>query len=67
MGFYDDRPPPHGHRSPADLAENEMLEALHGNVCAPWHASMSAATVPPTSRSGSTVDKEKAVTTLPTQ
>ena len=48
MGFYDDHPPPHGHRSPADLAENEMLEALHGNVCGPWHAATIRSSAPPT-------------------
>jgi len=35
MGFYEDRPPPHGHRSPSDLADEERLEALHGNACFP--------------------------------
>jgi nucleotide-binding universal stress UspA family protein len=35
MGYYEDRPPRHGHRTPSELAEDEILEALHGNVCMP--------------------------------
>lgn len=37
MGFYEDHPPPHGHRTPSDLADEELLEALHGNACYPSH------------------------------
>lgn len=37
MGFYDDTPPRHGHRSPSELAEDELLAAAHGNVCVPGH------------------------------
>jgi hypothetical protein len=33
MGFYEDRPPRHGHRSPSELAEDEILSALHGDYC----------------------------------
>ena len=29
MGFQEDHPPRHAHRTPADLAEDEALEALH--------------------------------------
>jgi nucleotide-binding universal stress UspA family protein len=35
MGYYEERPPRHGHRTPAELAEDEVLSALEGNVCAP--------------------------------
>lgn len=31
MGFYDDTPPRHSHRSPSELAEDELIAALHGN------------------------------------
>lgn len=34
MGFYEERPPRHGHRSPSELAEDEMLSAVHGDFCA---------------------------------
>jgi nucleotide-binding universal stress UspA family protein len=37
MGYYEDSHPRHGHRTPAELAEDEILEALHGNVCVPQH------------------------------
>ena len=32
MGFYDERPPRHGHRTPAELAEDEELLTVYGNV-----------------------------------
>lgn len=35
MGYYEDSPPRHGHRTPAELAEDEILAAIHGNVCMP--------------------------------
>lgn len=35
MGHYDDGHPPHSHRTPAEIADDEILEALRGNVCAP--------------------------------
>ena len=34
MGFYEDRPPRHGHRSPSEIAEDETLSSLHGRFCA---------------------------------
>ena len=34
MGYYEDRPPRHGHRTPSELAEDEILSALHGDYCA---------------------------------
>ena len=37
MGYYEDSHPRHGHRTPAELAEDEIIEALHGNVCVPRH------------------------------
>ncbi len=37
MGYYDDSHPRHGHRTPGELAEDEILEELHGNVCVPRH------------------------------
>ena len=37
MGYYDDGRPPHSHRTPAEIADDEVLEALRGNVCAPVH------------------------------
>jgi nucleotide-binding universal stress UspA family protein len=37
MGYYEDSHPRHGHRTPAELAEDETLAALHGNVCVPGH------------------------------
>jgi hypothetical protein len=39
MGFYEERPPRHGHRTPAELAEDEILSALHGDFCAMPEAS----------------------------
>jgi len=33
MGFYEERPPRHGHRTPSELAEDEKLSALHGDFC----------------------------------
>lgn len=33
MGFYEEKPPRHGHRTPAELAEDELLSALHGDFC----------------------------------
>ena len=38
MGYYEDGHPPHSHRTPAELADDEILEALRGNVCAPVHS-----------------------------
>ena len=35
MGYSEDSPPRHGHRSPSELAEDEILAAIHGNVCVP--------------------------------
>ena len=63
VGFYEDHPPPHGHRSPVDLAEDEELEALHGNVCAPGHAELTPTSAPPTDASRSTKDEKRAMTT----
>lgn len=37
MGYSEEAPPRHGHRTPADLAEDEQLAAVHGHVCAPRH------------------------------
>jgi nucleotide-binding universal stress UspA family protein len=37
MGYYEEAPPRHGHRTPSELAEDEMLAAQHGNVCIPGH------------------------------
>ncbi len=37
MGYYEDSHPRHGHRTPAELADDEKLAALHGNVCVPGH------------------------------
>jgi hypothetical protein len=33
MGYYEERPPRHGHRSPTELADDEMLSAIHGDFC----------------------------------
>ncbi|HEY8852639.1 MAG TPA: hypothetical protein VIM36_10685 [Gemmatimonadaceae bacterium] len=33
MGYYEESPPRHGHRTPSELAEDEMLSALHGDFC----------------------------------
>ena len=33
MGFYEERPPRHGHRTPSELAEDEILSAVHGDYC----------------------------------
>lgn len=33
MGHYDERPPRHGHRTPSELAEDEILAAVHGDYC----------------------------------
>ena len=42
MGFFEDYHPRHGHRTPSELAEDEILEALYGNVCAPGHVEQTA-------------------------
>lgn len=39
MGYYEERPPRHGHRTPTELAEDEVLSALEGHVCSPTHTS----------------------------
>jgi hypothetical protein len=33
MGYYEEMPPRHGHRTPSELAEDEILSALHGDFC----------------------------------
>jgi hypothetical protein len=33
MGFYQERPPRHGHRTPSELAEDEFLSAAYGDFC----------------------------------
>lgn len=33
MGYYEEQPPRHGHRTPSELAEDEILAALHGDFC----------------------------------
>ncbi len=33
MGYYDDDHPRHGHRTPTELTEDELLSALHGKFC----------------------------------
>lgn len=33
MGYYAEQPPRHGHRTPSELAEDEILSALHGDFC----------------------------------
>jgi hypothetical protein len=33
MGYYEERPPRHGHRSPTELADDEMLSSIHGDFC----------------------------------
>jgi hypothetical protein len=35
MGYYEGAPPRHGHRTPSELAEDELIAALYGNVCIP--------------------------------
>ena len=34
MRFYEGDPPRHGHRSPAELADDEILSLLRGDFCA---------------------------------
>lgn len=34
MKFYAGDPPRHGHRSPAELADDEILASLRGDFCA---------------------------------
>ena len=34
MEFYEGDPPRHGHRSPAELADDEILSSLRGDFCA---------------------------------
>jgi hypothetical protein len=34
MKFYEGDPPRHGHRSPAELADDEILASLRGDFCA---------------------------------
>lgn len=36
MGYYDDRAPAHAHRTPAELAEDEILAALRGTLRQPF-------------------------------
>jgi hypothetical protein len=33
MRFYEEGPPRHSHRTPSELAEDEMLSAVHGDFC----------------------------------
>jgi hypothetical protein len=34
MGYYDNEPPPrHAHRTPAELAEDEIIAAFRDSVC----------------------------------
>jgi hypothetical protein len=33
MGYYREEPPPHGHRKPSELAEDELLSSFHGKFC----------------------------------
>ena len=33
MGYYEEQPPRHGHRTPSELAEDEILSALRGDFC----------------------------------
>lgn len=33
MGYYEEGPPRHGHRIPSELAEDEILAAVHGDYC----------------------------------
>ena len=33
MGYYEGRPPRHGHRTPSELAEDEIIAALRGDYC----------------------------------
>jgi CBS domain-containing protein len=33
MVYYVDAPPRHSHRTPSELAEDEIFAAMHGNVC----------------------------------
>lgn len=34
MGFYlDGQPPPHSHRTPCELAEDEIFATLRGTLC----------------------------------
>jgi hypothetical protein len=33
MGYYQDGPPRHSHRTPSDLADDEMISAIHGDFC----------------------------------
>jgi len=35
MGYYEEKPPRHGHRTPADLAEDEMMAPLESHVHGP--------------------------------
>ena len=34
MNFYEGDPPRHGHRSPAELADDELVSSLRGDFCA---------------------------------
>ena len=34
MGYYEERPPRHGHRTPSELEEDEILSVLCGSLCA---------------------------------
>ena len=33
MGYYADGPPRHSHRSPAEIAEDDIAAALRGDFC----------------------------------
>jgi hypothetical protein len=33
MDYYGDTPPRHSHRSPSELAEDDLISALHGDFC----------------------------------
>lgn len=38
MGYYEEGPPRHSHRSPSELAEEERWAALRGLICVPARA-----------------------------
>jgi len=48
MEYYTDRPPRHAHRTPSELAEDEIFAALRGDVCVQTRIEASALTRAPT-------------------
>jgi hypothetical protein len=54
MGYYDDRGPTHAHRTPAELAEDEIIAALRGTLRRPFWREVPVIDDPPLAASTGT-------------